>query len=226
MRGWVSSRRKEGAAGRRGLWLVVLFLTLTPAWAEGEAPGAFDYYVLSLSWSPSWCALEGDARGARQCEDGRGFGWVVHGLWPQNERGWPSYCRSGFRPPSRAETAAMADIMGAGGVAWHQWKKHGTCSGLKPQDYFRLIRLAWGRINRPDVLRRLKRPVRLPARVIEDAFLKANPGLTPDMVTVTCRQDRIQEVRLCLTRGLEPRACAPDTARDCTLERALLAPVR
>ncbi len=207
-------------------WLMILILSATMAHAEGEQAGAFDYYVLSLSWSPTWCTLEGDARDARQCDDGAGFGWVVHGLWPQYERGWPSYCRTDARAPSRAQTAAMADIMGSGGAAWYQWKKHGVCSGLDSQDYFRLVRLAWERVNRPEILRRLREPVRLPASVIEDAFLQDNPELTADMLTVTCKQNRIQEVRLCLNRDLEPRQCTGSVARDCTLESAVLDPVR
>ena len=207
-------------------WLMILILSAHAAWAEGEQAGEFDYYVLSLSWSPNWCALEGDARDSRQCDDGRGFGWVVHGLWPQNESGWPSYCRSTARAPSRAQTSAMADIMGAGGAAWYQWKKHGICSGLDARDYFRLVRLAWERVNRPEVLRRLKDPVRLPASVIEDAFIAANPGLEPDMITITCKGERIQEARICLTRELEPRKCSAEVARDCTLQRAVLDPVR
>ncbi len=207
-------------------WLILLLLTTTLARAEGERAGDFDYYVLSLSWSPSWCALTGDARGARQCAPGSGTGWVVHGLWPQYEQGWPSYCRTSARNPSRAETAAMADIMGSSGAAWYQWKKHGRCAGLEAGDYYALVRRAWQSVARPDVLRRLKDPVRLPAQVIEQAFLRENPGLEPDQITVTCKQGRIQEIRLCLTPDLHPRRCGPDVIRDCDLERALLDPVR
>ncbi|HHL21374.1 MAG TPA: ribonuclease T, partial [Aliiroseovarius sp.] len=130
------------------------------------------------------------------------------------------------RPPSRAQTGAMADIMGAGGAAWYQWKKHGVCSGLSAEDYYRLVRLAWQRVTRPEVLRRLQAPVRLPASVIEDAFLAANPDLRPDMITITCAGSRIQEARICLTRDLEFRECGADVVRDCTLERAVLDPVR
>ncbi len=209
-------------------WLLVLILSagVGAARAEGERAGEFDYYVLALSWSPSWCALEGEARGARQCDPGRGFGWLVHGLWPQYERGWPSYCRGGARAPSRAETGAMADIMGAGGAAWYQWKKHGICSGLTARDYFHLVRLAWERVRRPEVLRRLTDTVRLPASVVEDAFIAVNPGLEPDMITITCREGRIQEARICLTRALEFRSCSGTVARDCSLSQAILEPVR
>ena len=211
----------------RMLRLILLFVLVPAAsLAKGEKGGDFDYYILSLSWSPSWCALEGRARGARQCTTGSGSGWVLHGLWPQYENGWPSYCLTGARDPSRRETRAMADIMGSAGAAWHQWKKHGRCSGLPPEEYFAKARAAFEAIRRPEILRRLRHPVRLPASVIEDAFLEANPDLEPDMITITCREGRIQEARICLSRGLEPRRCGADVIRDCRLNKALLAPVR
>ena len=194
--------------------------------AEGKVAGDFDYWVLSLSWTPSWCALEGDARGSGQCDPGRGFGFTLHGLWPQNERGWPSYCQGVQRNPSRAETAAMADIMGSDGLAWHQWNKHGRCSGLSAADYFALSRAAYAAVRRPEVLRRLDREVRLPASVVEEAFLEADPDLTADGVTVTCRAGRVQEVRICLDRALAPRRCGDDVVRDCRARDALLPPVR
>jgi ribonuclease T2 len=207
-------------------WLAVLIWLGGAAWAEGERAGEFDYYVLSLSWTPTWCALEGDARASPQCDPGQGHGFTLHGLWPQYEAGWPSFCPTVERAPSRTETGAMADIMGTSGLAWHQWRKHGSCSGLTSEDYFRLSRLAYGQVTRPDLLRRLDREVRLPAEVIEEAFLEANPALTDDMLTVTCQGGRVQEVRICLTRDLEPRGCAADVARDCTLQDALFAPMR
>jgi ribonuclease T2 len=206
--------------------LVLLMLLGSRAWAEGERAGDFDYYVLALSWTPTWCALEGDDRNSPQCDAGQGYGFTLHGLWPQYEDGWPSFCPTAARPPSRAETGAMVDIMGSSGLAWHQWRKHGSCTGLSAADYFRLSRLAYDRVTRPDLLRRLERPVRLPAQVIEEAFLEDNPALTDEMLTVTCRAGRVQEVRLCLTRDLDPHACAPDVARDCTLQDALFEPMR
>ncbi|WP_417720441.1 ribonuclease T2 family protein [Salipiger sp.] len=205
-------------------WLLALILTASLARADGEPAGTFDYYVLSLSWSPNWCALEGDARRSPQCD--RPFGWVLHGLWPQFHRGYPSYCRTAVRPPSRADSAAMADIMGTPGLAWHQWKKHGSCSGLPAQDYFALARKAYGQVNRPEVFRKLDKPVTLPARLVEEAFLKANPGWERDMLTITCRDGHIQEARLCLSKALSPVPCGQDVVRDCTMTDALFAPVR
>lgn len=207
--------------------LILALLLLTgPAFAEGERAGDFDYYVLSLSWSPNWCALEGDARGSPQCDAARDFGWVLHGLWPQNERGWPSYCRTSQRDPSHRQTNAMADIMGDSGAAWYQWKKHGRCSGLSASDYFDTARRAYNAVNRPEVFRKLSDPVKLPASVVEQAFQQANPTLTAEMITITCKSNRIQEARICLTKDLDPRKCGRDVARDCTQSNALFDPVR
>ena len=205
-------------------WIAILLLTATLAQAEGEVSGEFDYYVLSLSWSPTFCALEGDERGNPQCD--RSLGWVLHGLWPQYETGWPSYCGTSWRAPSRADTAAMADIMGSSGSAWHQWKKHGTCTGLSSDAYYALARRAYGAIVRPPVFRELGKPVKLSAKIVEEAFLRANPNLEPDMMTITCKSARIQEARICLSRDLQPRECGADVIRDCTLRDALFDPVR
>ena len=200
----------------RGMKALVLALSLiaTPVLAQDVA-GRFDYYVLSLSWSPSWCVAEGDKSGAEQCATGRKLGFTVHGLWPQYEEGWPADCRTTAKNPSRQETAAMADVMGSGGLAWYQWKKHGRCSGLAAKDYFALMREAAKRIRIPEALSAVPRDVNLPAKVIEDAFIEANPGMKPQGITVACRQKALQEVRICLTRDLQPRACAPYSQRDC-----------
>lgn len=206
--------------------ILSLFLATSAAMADGETAGEFDYYVMALSWSPNWCALEGDAKGSEQCEARHDHGWILHGLWPQYERGWPSYCNSRYRNPSRSDTRAMSDIMGTGGLAWHQWNKHGRCSGLSSEDYYALSREAYGRITRPEVFRKLDRSVKLPATVVEDAFLEANPALSADMITITCKSSFIQEARICLTRDLDPRLCGRDVIRDCTQTKAQFDPIR
>jgi len=213
-------------------WLLIWVLSTLPAWGGGaawgggEKTGVFDYYVLSLSWSPNWCALRGDAQGSDQCAARHDHGWILHGLWPQYHRGHPSYCQTVERPPSRAMTQDMADIMGTPGLAWHQWEKHGTCSGLSADDYFALSRHAYNEIMRPPVFRKLERAVKLPASVVEEAFLKANPDWQPDMLTITCKDGHIQEARLCLSRDLGPVPCGQDVVRDCRMRDAVFAPVR
>jgi ribonuclease T2 len=212
----------------RKLLAVVMMLALTPhvARADGEAAGDFDYYVMALSWSANWCAREGDGRGDPQCDDGRGLNFTLHGLWPQYEDGWPAFCRTGARDPSRGETAAMADIMGGAGLAFYEWKKHGRCSGLSAADYYALSRDAYAGIVIPEVFADLDRDVALPASVVEDAFLEANPGLQRDQITITCTDGMIEEARICLTRDLEPRRCGGDVIRDCRMQDAVMEAVR
>ncbi|MEM7631186.1 MAG: ribonuclease T2 [Pseudomonadota bacterium] len=205
--------------------LLIWLLLATPTMAEDRA-GIFDYYVLALSWSPNWCAYEGDARGSDQCDARHDHGWILHGLWPQYHRGYPEYCPTSRRAPSRAMTRDMADIMGTSGLAWHQWKKHGVCTGLSAPTYYALSREAYDRVVRPEVFRKLDRTVRLPASVVEEAFLQSNPGMEGDGVTITCRAGHIQEARICLSRDLTPVPCGQDVVRDCRAKDALFTPVR
>ncbi|WP_299876479.1 ribonuclease T2 [uncultured Sulfitobacter sp.] len=208
--------------------LFALFVTMygLPAQADDDRTGVFDYYVVSLSWSPNWCAIEGDARDSPQCDTGSGHGWILHGLWPQYHRGYPDFCQTAERPPSRTMTRDMADIMGTSGLAWHQWRKHGSCTGLSAPAYYALSREAYGRITRPAVFRKLDRDIALPASVVEEAFLKDNPDMERDGITVTCRDGHIQEVRVCLSKSLDPVPCGRDVVRDCKMKDALFTPLR
>ncbi len=205
---------------------MVLAVLAGGAWANGEKAGEFDYYVMSLSWSPNWCALEGDARHSPQCDPAEDFGWTLHGLWPQYHRGWPAFCPTTEPQPRRSLTESLADIMGTSGLAWYQWKKHGVYAGIPAADYYALSRRAYESIQRPAVFRKLQNPVKLPAKIVEEAFLEANPGLEPDMITVTCQRGYIQEARICLSKELQPVPCGRDTVRDCKMTDALFDPVR
>ncbi len=207
------------------LVLAMLCVLASPTRAQDRA-GEFDYYVLSLSWSANWCALEGDARNSPQCDAAEDFGWILHGLWPQYDEGYPEYCNTSARAPSRADTAEMVDIMGTSGLAWHQWRKHGVCTGLTSDDYYDLSRRAYARITRPDVFRQLKNDITLPAAVVEEAFLQDNPELMADQITITCKSGYIQEARICMTRDLQFRSCGQDVIRDCTLTDARFSPMR
>lgn len=116
--------------------------------------------------------------------------------------------------------------MGDAGLAAYEWRKHGTCTGLSPQDYFKASRQAYDSIVRPASLRQRAGSGHANPSDIEAAFLKANPGLAPDQITVTCKSNRIQEVRICLTKDLRWRDCAADARRDCTISGAGFQPVR
>lgn len=204
---------------------LLLALWSGPSAAQDRA-GDFTHYVLALSWNASWCAREGEARGAEQCDPALDLGFTLHGLWPQGEDSWPEYCRTRQPDPTRAETAAMADIMGSGGLAWYQWKKHGRCAGLPASDYFALARAAFEAIEQPEVLARLDRTVEIDPDVVEEAFVEANPGLAADQLAVTCRDGMLHEVRVCLTTDLRPRACTAEVERGCRASSIELPPVR
>lgn len=199
----------------RALTAFVFWLGLVPVVANPS--GTFDYYLLALSWSPSWCAGAGDAREAAICETGSGTGFTLHGLWPQHETGWPEFCGTPARDPTRRETAAMADLMGSSGLAWYQWRKHGRCTGEKPDDYFALARRAFEGVALPAL-----DPGPVTPRAVAAAFLARNPSLPSDGLVVTCREGRVHEVRICLDRTLAPRSCGADVlARGCRQGRRL-----
>lgn len=190
--------------------------------ARADRAGEFDYYVMALSWSPNWCAADGDRADAPQCAPGGRIDFVLHGLWPQSKNGWPEDCPTDASGPSRAQSRQMADIMGSGDLAFYQWRKHGRCSGLSGADYYRLSRTAFDGVTLPEVFIDLDRDISIPPGLVEEAFLDANPGLGPDGVTVTCRGDALQEVRICLTRDLQPRDCGMDIRRDCSRRSVLM----
>lgn len=185
--------------------------------AEAAAPSdTFDFYVLSLAWSPTYCAVEGDDANRRQCGSGRDLGFIVHGLWPQFERGWPEFCDSG--EPDRVPNAIVDDIIDlipSAGLIGHQWRKHGSCTGLSQRAYFRLVRQASAAVTIPETLGDAERRTEIAPGEVERHFLDANPGLAAEGIAVTCEGGLIDEVRICLTQALGFRTCAEIDRRGC-----------
>ncbi len=178
------------------------------------APGAFDFYVLALSWSPGFCDTGGQARGGSQCAGGARLGFVVHGLWPQNAHGFPSNCDAGARGfVPRAALDRVRGLYPDEGLARHEWRMHGTCTGLSPSDYFDQVRRAREAVTVPQILQAPAEPQTLAPRDVVRAFADANPGLRADTVAVTCRQGELEEVRLCFTRDLRGFTPCPEVAR-------------
>lgn len=203
--------------------LLLLLATATGAFAAEDKPGAFDFYVLSLSWSPSYCATR-DRPDGLQCGGPRPFAFVVHGLWPQYEKGYPQDCdRSAPRLPQR-QIDGMLDLMPSPGLVIHEWRKHGTCSGLSATAYFDLVRSARAKVQiPPSYVNPTDYRMVSPAEV-ETAFIAANPGLEANMLSVDCDKTRLREVRICLSKSLTFRPCPEVDAKSCPAGRRLAVP--
>ena len=193
-----------------------------------NAPGEFDFYVLSLSWSPSFCEAASErgnsGRSQTQCE--RPFSFVVHGLWPQYERGFPEYCQ---RPSPRLDRnimSSMLDLMPAPGLIFNEWDKHGTCSGLGARAYFENIRKARAAVKIPEEFLQLSQAKSISPDALEAAFIKVNPGLSSSAISVTCSSRRLSEVRVCMSKDLQFRACEEIDRRACRRDQVLMPPVR
>ena len=192
---------------------------------ESTAPGEFDYYVLSLSWSPAFCLQRPDSA---ECNGPRRYGFIVHGLWPQNEKGWPQNCGESRVPESVAQ--GISDLMPARQLVYHEWSTHGTCSGLDPDAYFGTLRRARDSIVIPAAFARPSAATEQSPAGIVDAFLRANPQLPAGSVVASCSgQDapRLREVHVCFGRSLDARACSADALREgCRAPSLIVPPIR
>ena len=195
------------------LWHGAAAAESNPAAAQGTG---FDFYVISLSWSPSYCAERGLDANRRQCGVDRDYAFIAHGLWPQFASGYPEFCPTS--EPERVPNALVAtimDIMPSAGLVGHQWRKHGSCTGLTQAAYLEATREAYERIAIPRKLESALTPSRVSAEAVEAAFISANPGLTPDGIAASCKSGRLTEVRICLTKELEFRSCSEVDTRGC-----------
>ncbi|MDA7946939.1 MAG: ribonuclease T2 [Hyphomicrobiaceae bacterium] len=193
-------------------------------------PGQFDYYVLALSWSPTYCAEEGRKRREVQCNGQRPYAFVLHGLWPQYKKGWPENCDIGHKPwVPRVLIDAMLDIMPSPRLVIQQYRKHGTCSGLTPEAYYDLSRRLHDAIKIPARYLSPNNPIQVSPKEIENDFLKTNRDLTPAMISISCRRGkRLREVRICFSKEGRLTACGhnEDQAKLCRLDRIVMPPVR
>lgn len=200
--------------------------TLAYAQDRRDVAGRFDYYLLSLSWSPTYCADAGD-RDPTQCGRDRRYAFVVHGLWPQNERGWPANCAS-TQPldvPSPLKRS-MLDIMPSPRLVEHEWDDHGVCTGLTPLAFFGLTRRVYEKVVIPAAYRAPDRALMVTGADVETAFVNANPGLKRDMIAVQCDRTRLKEVRICATKTGAFRSCGGDVRDRCGPARVAMLPVR
>ena len=184
--------------------------------------------MLSLSWSPSYCEAEGEEANRQQCAPARPYAFVVHGLWPQYERGFPRELRDRRAVTSRNETLrTLYDIMPSAGLIRHEWRKHGTCAGLSQDDYFDVLRAAREKVAIPAEFSRLDGYRTLDPDDAEARLPEGQPdGLPADGVAVTCDKRYLREVRICMTKELDFRACPEIDRRACRLRKVVMPPVR
>ncbi len=181
---------------------------------RGGAAGEFDFYVLALTWSPGFCELEGARKRREQCEPGQNLRFTVHGLWPQFERGYPTECGPSGRSLSRAALEEARDVFPDEGLARHEWRRHGTCSGRSPSEFFRDVRRARELVRIPERFRLIREDRSMTPLEVERTFADANPGLRPDMVSVVCRRGVLQEVRICMDKNLRGFRRCPEVDRS------------
>lgn len=208
-----------------------LLLSAVPASAQSETrggqPGDFDYYVLALSWSSGFCETTGDRQNRAQCAVGSNLGFTVHGLWPQSERSYPTECGSSARSPSRIALEKTRGVYPDEGLARYEWRKHGTCSGKSPTDYFDDAKAARDRVRVPPPFEKPSEPQSWAPLDIKRAFVAANQGLRADMVGVVCRGGVLEEVRVCMTKDLRGFQSCPDVAQQgCRTRTVSVPPVR
>ena len=201
-----------------------------PTLAQNALPAAtmpFDYYLMTLSWSPGYCNLGGEEKSPEQCSNGSGDGFVVHGLWPDNSfRPNPEEC-------DRNQDASPADLGETHGVypseslAAYEYRKHGTCTGLSPHDYFATVRSVRTRLNIPPMLQAPHEQLRLSPADIQQAFVAANANLRADNMAITCSGGQLVDVRICLSKDLTSFALCPKVARhSCQRASIVVAPIR
>ena len=215
------------ACGTLAIWLLALSAAAVLAQdARQNQPGEFDFYVLSLSWSPSFCDAAGE-RANRQAEClERPYSFVVHGFWPQYEKGFPEYCQVPAPRLDRNIVSSMLDLMPAPRLIFHEWDRHGTCSGLPPRAYFETIRKARAVVKIPPEFLDIKSELTVTPGDVQEAFVKVNPGLTPAAMAVGCDNKRLREIRICMNRDLAFRDCAEVERRSCRRDKLVMPPVR
>jgi ribonuclease T2 len=210
-------------------WLALLVMSVL-VFAAGarerhhaaSTPGEFDYYLLNLSWAPEFCSTHTGQVSSSECDPAHHFGFVVHGLWPENNDGsYPQDCGSSS-PVSQSIVQHMVTIMPNRGLIQHEWAKHGTCTNLNAQDYFNQIESAFHRVQIPPEYRNPSSPVTASPAEVEQKFAQAN-NAPAGAFRVVCSQSEL-DVEACLTKDLRFRQCGQ--VRDCRASQVTLPPVQ
>ena len=168
--------------------------------STAQAGAGFDFYLLNLSWSPEFCYSHPDAA---ECAAHARF--VLHGLWPERTDGtYPENCSTA---PGPASPGQYADVYIEAGLLEHEWKTHGTCSGLSADAFFTAARTAYEAVKIPGALATLTTASRMTPGDIASAFEAANPGFPRGSVLVSCGNNYLTAVEVCLDKNLRAMTC-------------------
>ncbi|RZU43136.1 ribonuclease T2 [Edaphobacter modestus] len=194
-------------------------VTPTSAQPRTAAPAAasrpFDYYLLNLSWSPEYCHSHPSDI---QCAQHSTF--VLHGLWPENNDGtYPENCSNA---PGPSDPSQYSDIYPDAGLLQHEWKTHGTCSGLAPDAFFQLARTAFHSVQIPPTFSTLDKQISLPPSKILGLFIAANPSITSSSLAMRCGSNYLTAVEVCLDKQAHPIACG--NLRSCRANSVRIPP--
>jgi ribonuclease T2 len=201
--------------------LLIALAMLVMGAGQGKAqapaePGKFDFFLLNLSWSPEFCVTH-PTNG--QCAAKPGF--ILHGLWGENLDGsFPYHCSSA---PGPAHPEAYADVTPDASLIGHEWDAHGTCSGMAPDAYFSLARKAFQTVAIPPELKGLDHEIMLPPSGFLEMFAKANPSFPAGSMVLSCGNNRLTAIEVCMTKGLVPMAC-PVGIRACRANAVKVTP--
>ena len=160
----------------------------------------YDFYLLNLSWSPEYCVTN---PGAAECSQHLGF--VVHGLWPQNNDGsYPKNCGS---RPGPTSPSAWQGLFPTAALAQHEWVTHGVCTPYDADTYFGLIRKAGAEVQIPPTFTGPTQPASDTPADITAQFAKINTGIPPAGIALSCGNNALTAMEFCFDKNLAPIAC-------------------
>jgi ribonuclease T2 len=187
------------------LTLAAVFITALPFTSSASAqhkgePGKFDFYLMNLSWSPEFCSIQGTSP---ECAAHPGF--ILHGLWTQNNDGtYPVFCSE---EPAPATIAQNLDITPDLSLLQHEWAKHGTCSGVGPQRFFAMEHEAFHSLRIPPQLEHINHEISMTPNAILDLFAQANPNFPQGSILLSCGRNHLTAIEVCFSKDLKPIAC-------------------
>ncbi|KAF0719948.1 Aste57867_669 [Aphanomyces stellatus] len=157
---------------------------------------AFDFYMLSQSWEPAFCAT-GNFPGCATPSPFMRTNLIIHGLWPDNNDGtYPSFCSNTTLSQDDINSVGVSTLqqywpdVKTGGTTFvsNEWLKHGTCSGLNGAAYLQAAVNTEKRIGTSSVISKSV------GKSVDAALIQASYD---KLVGLQCKDGELNEVRSC-----------------------------